>query len=221
MRRSAGRVTVCMVNSNVRTLIRVATPELVDQAVWLRDRDGAVIPMRRSWSNVKITFCNRAYANKWYKNLERQSGVHFDVLQAIIEEIEDKDGGDIVKADIFAKNREIERLVTTLRFDIIPTRGQMLKHNANGIRHAKFAPSKSVAVIWEKIAETIYVTFDDHAPIRYHRAISHLKEIKLGKTVFPRHPRTTGRFLRKLKIYWKFRYAKKLKGISLKRRYYE
>src|SRR3712207_8974431 len=54
-------------------------------------------------------------------------------------------------------------------------RGQMLKHNGNGIRHAKFAPSKSIAVVWEKIGHIIYVTFDDHAPIRYHRAIWHLK----------------------------------------------
>jgi hypothetical protein len=172
-------------------------------------------------ANIKITFCNRAYADRWYKNLQRQSAVHFDILQGIIKEIEVKDGGDIVKSDIYARNRQIEVYINKLQFDMIPSRGQMLRHNGNGIRHAKFAPSKSIAVIWEKVGEIIYVTFDDHAPIRYHRAITHLREIKLGKAVFPKHPRSTGRFLRKLKIYWKFRYARKFKGIDLRRRYYE
>jgi hypothetical protein len=88
----------------------------------------------------------------------------------------------------------------------------MLKHNGNGIRHAKFAPSKSIAVAWEKIGDTIYITFDDHAPIRYHRAIAHLRAIKLGKPTFERRSRNTGRFLRILKRFWKKRHNDKLRG---------
>jgi len=172
-------------------------------------------------AEIKITFCNRAYAKRWYKNIERQSAHHFTVLKAIIDEIQDKDGGDIVKSDIYARNRYVELYVVSSEFDIIPSRGQMLKHNGNGIRHAKFSPSKSIAVVWEKIGDVIFITFDDHAPIRYYRAIAHLREIKLGKESLPRPARNTGRFLRKLKLYWNMRYIRKLKGIDLKRRFYE
>ncbi|WP_207461684.1 hypothetical protein [Azospirillum sp. SYSU D00513] len=174
-----------------------------------------------SMPEVNITFCNRAYANKWLKNLKRQNPSHFSVLQAIIEEIQKKDGGDIQKGDLLHANPDIVQYINENRFDIIPSRGQMLMHNGNGIRHAKFAPSKSVAVIWEKIGNTIYVTFDDHAPIRYYRAIRHLREIKLGKRAFPKKPRSTGRFLRKLKAYWRLKHSKDLKGINLKRLYIE
>jgi hypothetical protein len=172
-------------------------------------------------SEVKITYCNRAYARAWFKNLERQNASHLAVLQAILREIEFKDGGDISKADIYRREPNIEQLVSVSGFEIIPSRGQMLRHNGNGIRHAKYAPSKSVAVIWEKIGHNIFVTFDDHAPIRYHRAISHLRDIKVGKPAFPKRPRNTGRFFRNLKEYWRRRYLRTLKGIDLKQRYYE
>jgi hypothetical protein len=172
-------------------------------------------------SQVKITYCNRAYTRAWLKNLERQNASHFAVLQAIIREIELKDGRDISKADIYRREPDIEQLVSVHGFEIIPSRGQMLRHNGNGIRHAKYAPSKSVAVIWEKIGHTIFVTFDDHAPIRYHRAISHLRDIKVGKPAFPKRPRNTGRFFRNLKEHWRLRYLRSFKGIDLKQRYYE
>jgi hypothetical protein len=143
------------------------------------------------------------------------------VLEALFAEIEAKDGGDIVKADIFLRKPEVEAYINANYFSIIPSRGQMLRHNGNGIRHAKYTNSKSVAVIWEKIGEIIFVTFDDHAPIRYHRAICHLRDIKLGRPAFPKQARNTGRFLRKLNVYWKYRYKRDLKGVNLKRRYYE
>jgi|SRR5580692_9721004 len=96
-----------------------------------------------------------------------------------------------------------------------------MRHNGNGIRHAKYAPSKSIAVIWENIRGTVYVTFDDHAPIRYHRAISHLRDLRFGKPVFPKRARTTGRFLRILRRHWRNRANRALKGVNLRRRYYE
>lgn len=168
-----------------------------------------------------VVFCNRAYAKPWYRNLKRQNPEHFEIAQAIIEEIADKNGGDIVKADLYERRPEIAKRISTLGFDPIPSRGQMLRHNGNGIRHAKFSPSKSIAIIWENIGGTIYITFDDHAPIRYHRAISHLRDIKLGKPALPKRPRNTGRFLRKLKRFWAARHFGKLRGFNPRSRYYE
>ncbi|MGY4295131.1 hypothetical protein ACVWXN_003226 [Bradyrhizobium sp. i1.4.4] len=55
----------------------------------------------------EITFSNRAYSERWHKNLKRQNGAHFDILTEIIVEIEAKDGGDISKADIFERNPQI------------------------------------------------------------------------------------------------------------------
>jgi hypothetical protein len=130
---------------------------------------------------LKITFCNSSYADNWYKMMRRQTPRHFRILEALLEEIETKDGGEISKSDLFKRRPEIATEVERLKFDLIPSRGQMLRHNGNGIRHAKFAPSKSIAVVWEKIGNTINVTFDDHAPIRYHRAIRHLRDLRIGK----------------------------------------
>jgi len=172
-------------------------------------------------STVHITFCNRAYARAWFKNMRRQTPRHFEILQAIIEEIKDKDGDDIVKADLYARRPDIAQQIQALGFDPIPSRGQMLKHNGNGIRHAKFAPSKSIALVWEKIGDAIYITFDDHAPIRYHRAIAHLREIKLGKPALPKRARNTGRFLKNLKRLWVRRHYGKLRGFDPRSRYYE
>src|SRR4051812_12318029 len=95
----------------------------------------------------RITFSNRAYAKRWFRNLEGQNPVQFGILQAIIEEIENKDGGDIVKSDLYQRRPEIAERINALGFDPIPSRGQVLRHNGSGIRHAKFAPSKSIAVV--------------------------------------------------------------------------
>lgn len=176
---------------------------------------------KQTQADVKITFCNRAYADGWYKMVRRQTPDHFNILEALIEEIQIKNGGDVSESDIFRRRPKIGIKVEKLAFDLIPSRGQMLRHNGNGIRHAKFAPSKSIAVVWEKIGETIYVTFDDHAPIRYHRAIRHLKELKLGRPPFLKRPRNTGRFLRSLERYWKRRYIKEMFRFNPKDRHYE
>lgn len=169
----------------------------------------------------KITFCNRSYSKKWLENMERRNPIHFDILQAIIEEIENKEGKDIIKSDLYKRRPHIGQRIDALGFDPLPSRGQMLRHNGNGIRHAKFAPSKSIAVIWEMIGDTIYITFDDHAPIRYHRAISHLRDIKLGKPALPKRARNTGRFLRNIKQFWLRRHFKKLHGFNPRSKYYE
>ena len=170
---------------------------------------------------VKISFCNRAYADRWYNIVRRQNPTYFAILTAIIQEVQLKDGLDISKADFFKRRPEIAREIEKLKFDIVPSGGQMLRRNGNGIRHAKFAPSKSVAVIWEKVGGIVYFTFDDHAPIPYHRAIRHLRDIRLGKRVTTKHPRNTGRFLQNLGRYWKRRYIKEMYGFNPRMRYYE
>lgn len=142
-------------------------------------------------------------------------------MDAIIEEIIDKEGGELHRNDLYQRRPTVQEEVLAKKFDIIPSRGQLLRHNGNGIRHAKYSPSKNIAVIWENIRGTIYITFDDHAPIRYHRAITHLRDIRLGKPVKPRHARTSGGMLRKLKRHWKMRYYRKLKGVDLRAKYYE
>ncbi len=172
-------------------------------------------------ASSRITFANRAYGRAWLKNLRRQAPDHFAILRALVDEIVANDGGDVVKADLYARRPDIAERVHALGFDPLPSRGQMLQHNGNGIRHAKFAPSKSIAVVWEKIGDTIYVTFDDHAPIRYYRAIAHLRDIKLGNPTFERRSRNTGRFLRNLKRFWKKRHNDKLRGFNLRDHYYE
>lgn len=72
----------------------------------------------------------------------------------------------------------------------------MLRRNGNGLRHAKYAKSRSIAVFWELIGDTIYVTFDDHKRAEYHRAITHLRHIRLGKPAPPKQARNTSRFMR-------------------------
>lgn len=172
-------------------------------------------------SKVEITYCNRAYGKRWFRRLRKQNPEHFRILWAIIDEIEIKDGGEISKQDIFTRKPQVAQRVTEMKFDIIPSRGQLLKHNSNGIRHAKYCPSKSIAVLWENIGGTIYVTFDDHAPIRYHRAISHLRDIKLGNPALPKKARISGRFLRQLRRYQEKRHGKGFRRFDPKRRYYE
>ena len=172
-------------------------------------------------ASPEISFSNRAYGTRWYKNLERQNPRVFAVLEALIEEIGLKDGGDIVKAEFYERRPDAAQLIAELAFDPLPGRGQMFGHNGKGIRHAKFAPSKSVAVVWLKVRDRVYVTFDDHAPIRYHRAIRHLRELALGMQALPKRPRNTGHFLRNLKQYWVRRHFGKLRGFNPRSRFYE
>lgn len=170
---------------------------------------------------AKITFCNRAYGKSWYKNLKRQNPDHFQILEAIIEEICISEGFDISKNRIYERRPEIQKKTRAIKLDMVPSRGQMLKNNGNGIRHAKYSKSRSIAVIWEKIDNTIYITFDDHAPVAYHRAISHLREIRLYGKALPKRARNRGHFMRRLKIYRKNRWQRRFKGFDPKRKFYE
>ena len=71
-------------------------------------------------------------------------------------------------------------------------------------------------MLWQKIDSNVYFTFDDHAPIKYHRAIYSFHQLRLGRQVFPLNAnrnRLAREILRSDKP-WRY------KGIDLRKRYY-
>lgn len=76
-------------------------------------------------------------------------------------------------------------------------------------------------MVWETIDKTIYITFDDHAPMRYYRGISRLWEIKLGQEPVPTRERNTGRLIKKLKPFWLRRHIRKLQGFNPRSRFFQ
>jgi hypothetical protein len=168
-------------------------------------------------AKLRIVFSNKTYGEEWFEDIKESNPAQYAVIQAIIEVIKDNAGGDISQAEVFAKDSAAEDYVRRNNYKIIPANGTMLQHNGEGIRHAKYAPSKSVAILWENIYGAIYVTFDDHAPVRYHRAIYFLRELTAGKQAFPLKSRNTRKFLEKL---WD-KGKRKNKGIDPRKRYYK
>lgn len=169
---------------------------------------------------VEITFSNRAYGEKWFDDVRLSNPAQYAVIEAIIEAIELADGHEISQAEIFKRHPPVARYVQERRFKIVPSNGQLLIANGRGIRHAKYSPSKSVAVVWEKIRRTVYVTFDDHAPIPYHRAIWHLRDIRLGKPTLAKKARTGRRFLRKLEAFKLGQYLSDMRRFNPRSRFY-
>lgn len=169
---------------------------------------------------IQMVLCNRAYGKTWYKNIRRTNQKHFLILDEILNQIQLSDGGDISLQKI-KENREVAQVLDELSLNPIPSRGQMFSHNGNGIRHAKYSKSKNIAIIWERIGNVIFVTFDDHAPIRYHRAIYFLRELRLGRTPTARKSRDRRWFIQKLYRFWGDRGKYRMKGINPRDRYYE
>lgn len=169
---------------------------------------------------VKLVFCNLAYSEEWYENLRQQNPNHFIIFDAIIRQLE-KSRGDDISLSHLIEDLSIRGHSKSLDFNPIPSRGQLFSHNGTGIRHAKYSKSKNVAVIWERIGDTLYVTFDDHAPIRYHRAISFLRELRLGGIPLPKRARDRRRFIGKLYRFWGNRGKYRIKGIRPRDRFYE
>jgi hypothetical protein len=169
---------------------------------------------------IRLVFCNLAYNRKWYTDLRKQNPNHFLVFDAIFQEIFLSQGQDI-SLDRIRENLSVQGKEQVLDFSLLPSRGQLFGHNGTGIRHAKYSKAKNIAVIWERIGEVIYVTFDDHAPIRYHRAIYFFREIRLGRMPIPRQARDRRRFVSKLYRYWSDRRKYKIKGVRPGARHYE
>jgi hypothetical protein len=181
------------------------------------ESDGSDINQEERMAEFKIVFSNKTYGEEWFEDIKESNPEQYAVINAIIEVIKDNEGGDISQAEVFEKDSAAEDYVRRNNYKIIPANGMMLEHNGAGIRHAKYAPSKSVAILWENIKGTIYVTFDDHAPVRYHRAIYFLRELRAGKQAFPLKSRNTRELLGKL---WE-KGKRKNKGFDPRKRYYK
>lgn len=168
-------------------------------------------------ADLEFYVSNRSYGETWLDNMKESGHTHFSVITAILAAIKENEGGDITKTDVFAGNKQIEEYVVAHNFSIIPSKGQELGHNGTGIRHAKFSPSKNIAILWERIGDTIFYTFDDHSPVRFHRAIYCLRRLRLGETPFPLRSRNPRRVMDKI---WKNGHRKN-KGIDPYRRFYK
>jgi hypothetical protein len=167
-------------------------------------------------NSMEVIFCNQTYSEQWFKDIKTSNPQQLAVIEAITEAINLNGGRDIDQAEIFARHPNVAKYVMKHRYRIIPANGQLLKHNGRGIRHAKYSPSKSVAILWETIRETIYVTFDDHAPVRYHRAIHYLSELRLGRKRLPLKSRNSRKFMNLLAA----KYKRKSRGINFRNRHY-
>ncbi len=147
---------------------------------------------------IEIFFCNKTYNEKWLKDKEQGNTHQHAVINAIIEVIKLNHGRQITQQEVFEYDPRVKDYVERRRYKIIPSGGQELQGGGKGIRHAKYAPSKSVAILWEKIRDTIYITFDDHAPVKYHRAIYSFHKLRMGRQPLPMKSRSSRRTLEAL-----------------------
>lgn len=147
---------------------------------------------------VSLVVSNRAYNERWLADVEESKPDHYMMIAAIIQTIAGNAGGPISHAEVVSQSSEVEAYVRDTGLKVVPSNGVSLEHNGEGIGHAKYSKSRSVAILWEKIADTIYVTFDDHTPVPYHRAIKHLRDLRLGKSPSPTKARTSRKIIDRL-----------------------
>lgn len=167
-------------------------------------------------SNVEIFHCNKTYNEKWLEDKASSNGIQYKIIFTIIKLIQKNDGGRINQKEVLDYAPDIKEYIERRPFKIIPSSGTEFIKNGRGIHHAKYAPTKSVAVIWQKIGDTIFVTFDDHAPVKYHRAIHSFHKLRIGKPVFPLNSKCS-KLVREIlnsKTPWRY------KGIDLRDRAY-
>lgn len=148
--------------------------------------------------NIEFFFCNKTYNEQWLKDKQQGNTYQYAVIETIIEVIKRNYGGSITQQEVFESNQRVKEYVERRRYKIVPSGGQELQGGGKGIRHAKYAHSKSVAILWEKIGDTIYITFDDHAPVKYHRAIYSFHKLRMGRKALPMKSRTSRRTLEAL-----------------------
>lgn len=166
--------------------------------------------------NHKIIFCNKTYHEKWLFDKKASNGIQYKIIHAIIEVAKKNEGGALTQKELLDYDDAIKEYLERRTFRIVPSSGTELTGNGAGIHHAKYAPTKSVAVLWQKIGETIYFTFDDHAPIKYHRAIYSFHQLRLGRQVFPLNAKCS----RKMRQILKSKKPWIYKGIDVRNRYY-
>ena len=135
--------------------------------------------------DVEVFYCNKTYNQDWLKEKKRSNGIQYKIILAIIDLVKKNSGGAITQKEILNYDEEIKEYLERRKFRIVPSSGTEMTGNGRGIHHAKYSQTKSVAVLWSVIRGVIYITFDDHAPIKFHRAIYSFHQIRLGRPVFP------------------------------------
>jgi hypothetical protein len=179
-------------------------------------KDALAEAKRQHQPRTRIVYCNSNYNEKWFFDKKTSNGIQYKIIHAIIELACRNDGGAVDQKSFLEFDSEIAEYLERRSFRVIPSSGTELVGNGKGIHHAKYSPTKSVAILWEKVRGVIYFTFDDHAPIKYHRAIYSFHQLRLGRTVSPLKPRS-GRLVREIA---RSRKPWRYKGIDLKSRYY-
>lgn len=135
--------------------------------------------------SVVIFHCNKTYNEKWLRDKKHSNGIQYKIIESIIYLIEKNHGGAITQKEILEHHPDIKEYLERRIFRITPSSGTEMTGNGRGIHHAKYSPTKSVAVLWSVVDNEIYVTFDDHQPIKYHRAIYSFHKLRLGRPVYP------------------------------------
>lgn len=165
---------------------------------------------------VNIFHCNKTYNKHWLKDKKKSNGIQYKIICTIIELVRQNSGGGITQKEILAHDEKIKNYLERRCFRIIPSSGTELTGNGRGIHHAKYSHTKKVAVLWTVIRDKIYVTFDDHQPVKYHRAIYSFHQLRLGRKVFPLNPKCSKKMREILKSKKPWRY----KGINPRDRHY-
>lgn len=147
---------------------------------------------------VTLVVSNRAYNELWLLDMKESNPDQHMMITAILCAIRDNAGGLLSHHDVIKQSDAVARHVIETRLQVVPSNGVELEHNGEGIGHAKYSVSKSVALLWANINDTIYVTFDDHKPVPYHRGIKCLRDLRLGKTTRPTNNRTPRRIIEKI-----------------------
>ena len=135
--------------------------------------------------DIVVFHCNKTYNEAWLRDKRASNGIQYKIISTIISLIKQNDGESITQSEILGHDPDIKEYLERRKFRIIPSSGTEMTGNGRKIHHAKYSPTKSVAVLWSVIKNKIYVTFDDHAPIKYHRAIYSFHQIRLGRPIYP------------------------------------
>ncbi|MFA0325814.1 hypothetical protein AB4519_15510 [Vibrio splendidus] len=164
----------------------------------------------------EIFFCNQTYTQSWLTDKTKSNGIQYKIIEAIMDLAIKNNGGPIKQEEMLAYSSEIKSYLERRNFRVVPSSGTEMTGNGRGIHHAKYSHTKSVAVLWSVIDNNIYFTFDDHAPIKYHRAIYSFHQLRLGRPVFARKAKCSRKMREILssKTPWIY------KGIDPKERYY-
>lgn len=164
---------------------------------------------------IEVFFSNKTYNNGWYEDVKINNPIQFKVIETIIETIRDFEGEIFTQTDVVKRNSEVKKYIEDKSFRIIPSSNPKLVGNGEEINHVKFSPSKSVAILWEVINDKIYITFDDHTPVPYLRAIKNFHRLRVGEPTILDISRTSRKLLNKLKI----PYNKKMYGVNIARQH--